>query len=325
MRAVMEEVIEGQDQVPILEPIHGRSHRFGAMNLMVVLVQVAGWALCLTLLDDNRVPLWLRVLSVAVFSLLLQGVFSMMHEFCHFNAHKNRKLNYLIGWVSATLFGTIPTLIKVQHWGHHRRSRSEPERGEFIHAGERAWVKHVRYYSAILGGLWLICFLFPIVALILPYSLAKWMTSDEEFNTYSAAFNDYNRRDWNIMRLESLVFFAYWIALIGWGPWQWQTLLIAYSAFAFTWSSLQWVYHINTPIHTIEGTYNLRAPLLIRIGMLNFNYNLTHHRKPHIPWQDLFRKSDQKETQPLWYRYLLVFKGPTPFPEDTSVLDKHYF
>lgn len=321
----VEESIPGQELVPKLEPIAERRVRYGAMNLLVMIAQVLGWIVLLTVLDHPEIHLAFRIVSVLFFCLLLQGVFSLMHEYCHYNAHQNRKLNYLIGWVSATLFGTIPTLVRVQHWGHHRRNRTEPERGEFIHAGEKAWVKFFRYYSAILGGLWLVCFLFPIIAVFLPYSVARWMTSDEEFNTYSAAFHDFKPRDWTHMRLESLLFYGFWIGLLGWGPWSWETLLIAYGAFAFTWSNLQWVFHINTPIHVIEGAYNLRAPGLVRLGMLNFNYNLTHHRKPHIPWQELYKRSNQSETQPLWYRYMLVFRPPVPFPEDTRTLEKQYF
>ena len=159
----VEEVIEGQDMVPALEPIAERRVRYGMMNLFVMLAQVAGWMLLLSVIDSDA-HIALRIASVLVFCLLLQGVFSLMHEYCHYNAHQNRKLNYLIGFVSATLFGTIPTLVRVQHWGHHRRNRTEPERGEFIHAGERPWVKFLRYYSAILGGLWLVCFLYNILS-----------------------------------------------------------------------------------------------------------------------------------------------------------------
>ena len=118
---------------------------------------------------------------------------------------------------------------------------------------------------------------------------------------------------------------AFWVGLLWLGPWRWQTLAIAYAAFAFSWSSLQWVYHLHTPVHVVEGAYNLRAPLLVRILFLNFNYNLTHHRRPSLPWQELYSHSDQKETQPLWYRYLLTFRPPVRLPKDLSVLAKRYF
>ena len=82
------------------------------------------------------------------------------------------------------------------------------------------------------------------------------------------------------MQIEGLVFLAFWGGLLWLGPWHWQTIAVAYAAFAFTWSSLQWVYHLHTPVHVVEGAYNLRAPWLVRVLFLNFNYNLTHHRRP---------------------------------------------
>jgi fatty acid desaturase len=78
-------------------------------------------------------------------------------------------------------------------------------------------------------------------------------------------------------------------------------------------------------VHIVEGAYNLRAPGIVRMLFLNFNYNLTHHRRPSLPWQELHARSDLKETQPIWHRYLLVFRPPVHFPSDQSVLEKRYF
>ena len=93
-----------------------------------------------------------------------------------------------------------------------------------------------------------------------------------------------------------------------------------------TWSSLQWVYHLRTPIDVVEGAYNLRLPTPLRLMILNFNCNLTHHRRPHLPWQVLYRATDPRETQPLWYRWALAFKPPEPLPQDHErALEKRYF
>jgi len=260
-----------------------------------------------------------------VFCLMMQGVFTMLHEFCHRNAHADSRLNYLIGWITSTIFGTAPTLLQVQHWGHHRRNRTESERGEYIHEDEIAWVKRTLYYVSILGGIWLGCLVFPLLAPLLPYSLSKWLMRDRRFNTFAAGFADFNAREWGRMRLEGLVCLLVWGGLLGYGPWHWQTLITAYAAFAFSWSSLQWVYHLHTPIHVVEGAYNLRLPMPVRILFLNFNYNLTHHRQPSLPWQELRANSDPRQTQPLWYRYMRVFLPPMPFPEDLTRLEKRFF
>lgn len=127
------------------------------------------------------------------------------------------------------------------------------------------------------------------------------------------------------MRFESILMVSVWAAAICFRGWSWTTVGLAYAAFAFSWSSLQWVYHVRTPIHPVEGAYNLRLPVPVRLLFLNFNYNLTHHRKPTLPWQELYAKSNQEETQPLWYRYLGIFLPPQPMPRDVSSIRKTYF
>jgi fatty acid desaturase len=318
-------VVEGEHLVPDLEPSWSALGRYGRSNLAVTFAQVAMWALLLTAIDRASLPWAVRALALLLFCLMMQGVFTMLHEFCHRNAHANPRLNYLIGWVTSTIFGTAPTMLQVQHWGHHRRNRTAAERGEFIHEGEHAWSKTMGYYAAVLGGIWLGCFLFPLASPLLPYSTAQRLARHERFNTFAAGFGDFSAQEWRAMQLEGIGLLAFWGGLVWFGPWQWQTLAVAYAAFAFSWSSLQWIYHVHTPVHVVEGAYNLRAPGLVRILFLNFNYNLTHHRRPSVPWQELQARSDPKETQPIWYRYPLIFRPPVPFPKDLSVLDKRYF
>ena len=318
-------VVDGEHLVPEAEPSWKALGRYGAANLRVIVLQVVAWAALLSIIDADGLPWTVRAVGVALFCLMMQGVFTMLHEYCHRNAHRNRRLNYLIGWVTSTLFGTAPTLLRVQHWGHHRRNRSEAERAEFIHEGERALSKTAQYYVAILGGIWLGCFVMPLVAPLLPYRTLQRIARNERFNSFAAGFGEFSLRDWRTLQLEGVGSLALWTAVLVFGPWRWQTLAIAYGAFAFSWSSLQWIYHLHTPVHVIEGAYNLRAPRPVRALFLNFNYNLTHHRSPSLPWQELHLKSDLRETQPMWYRYLLIFRPPVRFPDDLSVLEKRYF
>jgi fatty acid desaturase len=317
--------VEGQHLVTDVEPEWQALGRYGRANLLTACAQAAGWAALLTAINAERLPLLVRALAVLAFCLMMQGVFTLLHEFCHRNAHHASRLNYLIGWLTATLFGTAPTFLRVQHWGHHRRNRTAAERAEFIHEGESAGSKTLQYYAAILGGIWLGCFLVPLLIPFLPYRAAARLARNDRFNTFAAAFSEFSPRDWRRLRIEGLGSLAFWTAMISLGPWQLSTLVVAYGAFAFSWSSLQWIYHMHTPVHVVEGAYNLRAPLPVRALFLNFNYNLTHHRNPWMPWQELHAKSDPKETQPIWYRYLLVFRPPTPFPDDPAVLEKRYF
>lgn len=317
--------VEGDELVADHEPQWSALGRYGRANLVAAAMQALAWAALLTAIDSRALPWPVRALAVLLFCLAMQGVFTLLHEFCHRNAHHDRRWNYLIGWVTSTLFGTAPTFLRVQHWGHHRRNRTAAERAEFVHPGEVGWWKTVQYYAAIFGGIWLGCFLVPLLVPLIPYRAAVRLARHQRFNSFAAAFAEFSRRDWRRLRLEGLVSLAFWGSLIAFGPWRPSTLAVAYGAFAFSWSSLQWIYHMHTPIHLVEGAYNLRAPLPVRLLFLNFNYNLTHHRHPWMPWQELHARSDPRETQPLWYRYLLVFRPPVPLPEDLSVLEKRYF
>jgi fatty acid desaturase len=318
-------IVGGEHDVPDVEPSWPTLGRYGRLNLVVTLAQALTWAVLLTVIDTTSFHWLVRAAGVVLFCIMMQGVFTMLHEFCHRNAHASPRLNYAIGWVTSTIFGTVPTFLQLQHWNHHRRNRTAAERGEFIHEGEGALSKTLQYYFAILGGIWLGCAIFPIISPLLPHATASRLARHERFNSFAAAFADFRARDWRRMQIEGVVFLAFWGGLLWVGPWQWQTIAVAYATFAFSWSSLQWVYHLHTPVHVVEGAYNLRAPWLVRVLFLNFNYNLTHHRRPALPWQELYSGSDQRETQPLWYRYALIFRPPVPFPEDLSVLDKRYF
>ena len=310
--------------LPETEPEYGGLGRYGTMNLAVTLVQAGLWAVLLTGIEHAPSP-WLVPLLLLAFCTVMQGVFTMMHEFFHRNAHRIRAVNYGIGVVGSTLFGTSATLHRVNHWGHHIRNRTAAEQGEFVLPGESRIKKTLLYYFATMGGLWIGGLVFPFVSLVLPYASVEWLRAQKEWNTYSAAFEQFTRRDWVRMRLEALGLLGFWGVLLAVGPWSFLTLALAYGAFAYHWSVLQWVYHLRTPLDVVEGAYNLRLPAPIRLAWLNFNYNLTHHRRPELPWQELPAHTDLGETQPLWYRYVLMWLPPIPLPDDPSVLDKRYF
>lgn len=303
-----------------------RKGRYGRQNVAVLAAQVVAWAGLLTLIEAVGWP-W-KAVGVVLFCFVMQGVFSMMHEYFHDNAHPDARIGYGIGLVGSTLFGTSATLHRVNHWGHHVRNRTPAEQGEFIHEGESVLGKVSLYYFAVTIGLWLSGLVFPFISIFVPFRAVEWLSSHRRYNTYSAAFASFKAADWTRMRLEAVGLAAFWGPVIVWGPWSVGTLGLAYLAFAFSWSSLQWVYHLRTPLHVVEGAYNLRLPTPIRWLFLNFNMNLTHHRRPYLPWQELYAVTDQRETQPLWYRWLLMFKPPMRFPkraEDLAFLEKRYF
>lgn len=297
---------------------------YSTLNLAVLAAQVAAWAGLITTVD-SALPLPLRVLAVLLFCLVMQGVFSLMHEYFHDRAHRNKRVDWWMGWLASTIFMTSATLHKVNHHGHHARNRTRAEIIEYIYPDESGLKKTFLYYTGLLGGLWLGGFVFPFLSFILPYRAVDHLSRTKRVNTYSAAFESFRRADWNRMRLETVLALAFWTGALVLFGWRWQTLLVCYAAFAVSWSSMQWMYHVRTPLHVIEGAYNLRAPALVSWLFLHFNYNLTHHRRPDIPWIELPLRSNQEETQPLWYRWLSMAKWPVPMPPDVDRMEKVYF
>jgi fatty acid desaturase len=304
--------------------IAAQMRRYDRVNLIILGLQTVAWAGTLTWLSHTQAgPL--KWLVLVPFCLIMQGVFSMMHESFHGFAHRHTGVNYMMMAWASTMFGAPATLIHVNHLGHHVRNRTRAERVDFAAPGESLMRKYIEYYLAILGGIWLGGFVGGLLLAVLPANITRRITQHLGDSTYAVAFKEFSAADFRHIRYEVFSAVAIWVlagCLLGWST---KVVLIAYAAFAFSWSSLQWVYHMRTPLDVVEGTYNMRAPVLVRWLFLNFNYNLTHHRQPAMRWQDMHVASNPQETRPLWYGWLTVFAPPRRLPDDLSTLDKTYF
>jgi fatty acid desaturase len=315
---------EPTSSLPAREPTYRERGRYGRSNLLIAGLQVVAWASLLTAIDRSG-AWWVTVPLVLLFCAVMQGVFSMMHEFFHGQAHADWRLNYGIGLVLAAIFGSSATVHRVNHWGHHVRNRTSAERGEFVHDGENPVLKTLLYYTATCGGLWVAGVVLPVVMLFVPHRAIARLAASKRTNTYAAAFEQFTRADWSRVRIEALILLGGWAFVLGSGVWRPTTVLVAYGALAYHWSTLQWIYHLRTPIDVVEGAYNLRIPEPVRWLWLSFNFNLTHHRRPDLPWQELGDHTDRAQTQPLWWRWLLQWLPPVRFPDDTKHLEKTYF
>ena len=299
------------------------ARRLDRINVAVLTAQTVAWAACLNIAPLVSGTVWLPII-VIFFCLMMQGVFSMMHECFHSHGHRNSKANKLMCWLATTIFGASATLIRINHLGHHVRNRTRAELVDFVEPDESALKKTIAYYFAIFGGIWLASFVGSLILSVLPYRAIERLKRSADKNTYAAAFADFTSNDITMIRYEVLA------ALLWWGGAFWLLdlqifyVLLFYIAFALSWSSLQWIYHVRTPLDVVEGTYNLRAPWLIRILFLNFNYNLTHHRDPGVRWQLMHAVTDLSETRPFWYAWLAILRPPEPLPAD-GLIKKTYF
>lgn len=293
------------------------------INAAVLSAQVVAWAICLTVFSHVRNPLLVLPL-VVFFCLMMQGVFSMMHETFHGHGHRSPRINYLMSWLASTLFGASATLIHINHLGHHVRNRTRAELVDFVEADESRLKKTLAYYAGICGGIWVGAFLFSVLLVLVPSAWIQRLQSRGADNTYAAAFADFSAADFRRIRLEVIAGVVFWA--LAWFLLELTVTAvgIAYLAFAVSWSSLQWIYHVRTPLNVVEGAYNLRSSLPIRCLFLNFNYNLTHHRDSSIRWQNLHAASNLRETRPFWRGWLAILLPPQPMPPD-RLITKTYF
>lgn len=297
--------------------------RFDRVNIAVLAAQLTAWAACLGTLSrtDNTV---LALLILVFFCLMMQGVFSMMHETFHDHGHRSARINYLMSWLASTLFGASATLIRINHLGHHVRNRTRAELVDYVEADESRLKKTIAYYAGISGGIWIGAFLLGLFLLLMPSAWIQRLQSRGANNTYAAALADFSAADFRRIRIEVVAGITFWI--VAWLLLSLEPLAVgmAYLAFAVSWSSLQWIYHVRTPLDVVEGAYNLRASLPIRCLFLNFNYNLTHHRDSSIRWQQLHAASDLRETRPFWRGWLAIVLPPQPMPPDRLIPKTYY-
>jgi fatty acid desaturase len=234
------------------------------MNLLICGAQILAWATLISVLHAPGSLAW-KIPVALLFCLMMQGVFSLMHECFHGHGHPSATVNRLIGIATGTMFGTAYTLFRVNHEGHHVRNRSDAEIAEYILPGESAARKIFLYYFAILGGIWLGALVASVALPFLPYRLARFLNPPaKSMNGYSLSFAQFSRADWRSLRVEGAVGVVVWGAAIMLLGWDFRVLTLIYAAFAFSWSSLQWVYHMRTPLDRIEGAYDLRAPWPVR-------------------------------------------------------------
>lgn len=297
--------------------------RYDTVNIAVLSAQLVAWAALLVAMSHTTNWVILFV-EIYFFCLMMQGVFSMMHEGFHEHAHRSKGVNTAMCWLASTIFGASATFIKVNHIGHHVRNRTDAEMVDYVYEDESRLKKTVAYYLGIVGGIWIGASLGSIVVALAPASWLLKLQERSQHNTYAAALGDFTETDFRNIRIEVVASLLFWAAAWWLFEFKAMNILIAYGAFAFSWSSLQWIYHVRTPLDVVEGTYNLRSSRLVRWFFLNFNYNLTHHRDPSLRWQVLHAVSDLNETRPFWRSWLSITKPPVPLPEEPHFQKTYY-
>jgi fatty acid desaturase len=279
------------------------------LNACIVVAQIIAVAACF--FAASRITTWSALIALALgFALLMNSVYSIIHEAEHTMLFENRAANDLTGAFMSLFFPAPFHLIRQGHLGHHLRNRSDDEAFDLYFEDDHWWWRFAAFYGILTGFYWLIVVLSNIVFLFWPYARSKTFW---EVDRPAAAFmQSLNPRYTLWIRLECLAAIALHSALIYFLQIPLLNYAIIYAAFGFSWSAMQYVHHYGTERHVTRGARNLWLCAPIDLLWLNHNWHLTHHENPTVPWVHL-PKLSQSEAGPrgfLPFAYVNMWRGP---------------
>jgi fatty acid desaturase len=290
----------------------GDSRRYripSALNLLLCVGQVAV-ALAVLSVASRAASGGLLLATAIVFAFVMQMGFCLAHEAVHGKLQANRSANLTLGIALFALFPGSFHFFEIAHLVHHHRNRSDAELEDYVLAGERAWLKRVCYYLLICGLFWLLVPLGSLLVALAPwrrFSIPAPREDAGSFRRFAQFLNDVKP---NRVRRDLLVVIAFWSVSVPLLHLAWHAVVACYAAFAFSWASQQYIYHVRTPRHAVLGALDLRLIRPMEMFYLHFNYHLTHHLAAWVPWIYLPRIAPQMPTLGYLRTYLRLWLPP---------------
>ena len=282
----------------------------GRLNLLIVVVQIVAFAVVVYFVSEVQ-QWWQMALLAAVFAILGNSIYSVIHEAEHGILHPDRRVNDSIGVMMALLFPAPFHLIRQGHLGHHRRNRSDDEAFDLYFEGDRPFLKWLILYGILTGFYWMLVVLSNLVVVFVPGLLNRKYF---EFDRPSVAFMDsLNPRYMSWIRFEGLAAITLHAAIIWFLQIPVLTYFLVYFGFGFSWSAMQYVHHFGTDRDVLHGSRDLWIWQPIDLIWLHHNWHHVHHCRPTVPWIYLDRLGrdqggDQRGFLP-WH-YLKMWRGP---------------
>jgi fatty acid desaturase len=279
------------------------------LNAAIVALQLAGIAAC-TLAAAHIDRMSTRFALAAVFGLLMNSVYAIIHEADHRMLFRDRRLNDAAGVLMSFFFPAPFHLLRQGHIGHHLRNRSDDEAFDLYFDGEHPVWKCLQLYGTMTGFYWLVAVVSNVVVLAVPFVLR----SDYfRFDRPSAAFMDaLNPAYTRAIQVEAVATIALHVTVVVVLGIPLANYAVMYAGFGVSWSAMQYVHHFGTTRHVLEGARNLWIWAPIDRLWLNHNWHLTHHKHPTVPWIYLpaigCRENPDRGFLPL--QYLKMWRGP---------------
>jgi len=246
------------------------------------------------------------------FGILMNSVYSIIHEAEHAMLFPSRRWNDLAGVVMTLFFPAPFHLIRQGHLGHHLRNRSDDEAFDLYFEDDHPIWRWLVLYGILTGCYWIVVVLSNVVFLVAPFAInKKYWEFDRPSEAFMESLNPRYRRliqleAVSVILLHTLIVWAFGIHLLNYA--------IMYFGFGLTWSSMQYVHHYGTERHVTRGARNLWIFGPLDAIWLNHNWHRTHHEHPTVPWTHLPGLSSDEHFQPQWgflpLAYLRMWRGP---------------
>ena len=232
-----------------------------------------------------RSPWW--ALTLAPVAALNNPFWSLIHEAIHDMLHPSSRINAATGRVLSIFFGSPFRVLRFSHLMHHKFNRT-PLEGTELYDPERSsrFRAAPGYYFQILGGLYLLEFISPLIFFLprrLLRDLVRRFFAGETLGgiLFRSLMGDGAIRE---MRTDGLAVFAlFGLSAFCYGEY-WGLLVAALAVRAFLISFLDNVYHYRTPVNDVFYANNLRLSRPLARMLLHFNLHGIHHRNTTVPW-----------------------------------------
>ena len=284
-------------------------------NALILAAQLVALGVCFGL--AARVHGFGPLAALAIgFAILMNSVYSIIHEAEHAMLFPNRKLNDWAGIVMALFFPAPFHLLRQGHIGHHLRNRSDDEAFDLYFEGDNPLWRWMVWIGILTGMYYLLVVLSNIIAAALPFVLDRRHFTIErhvKLDRPGAAFlESFNAAHLRWIRCEGIAAIALHAAILCLLHVPWLTYLAIYGAFGFSWSAMQYVHHYATERHVTRGARNLHLFAPIDAIWLNHNWHRVHHEHPTVPWVYLPRLAPESQERRgfLPLAYLRMWHGP---------------
>lgn len=287
------------------------------LNAGIVLAQLCAVGLCFYILPrtDNG---WELLALACVFGVVMNSVYSSIHEAHHRVLFPSEALNDAIGILLSLLFPAAFHLLRQGHIGHHVRNRSDDEVFDlYFDSRDKVW-KYIVWYGILTGFYWGLVVISNFALLLAPALLAARNYSwHRTFEAFLESFNPAYLRLMQLEALIALVLHAAIIFLLGVSFWKYLGM---YYGFGLMWSSMQYIHHYAAERDVLRGARNLYVNQILDFIWLNHNLHRTHHCNPSVPWNQLpdLAREEGDQADFLLDHYWGMWKGPKQATESVQ-------